>query len=261
MSAWSLPKWLGGGGGNDGGAGGDDSNGGGNGGDGGNGGGGGNGGDGGNGGNGDGWWANDAGGGGNDGGRGDAAAHGGWVAHQSGGRDGFKQSHGDADAKENKKGAKDAGGRGNSSGWGGAAAHGGWNADAKASAAKTIHAKPMGEGENKKEANDPWEGYWKKSPVELSEDTVNREYTWFVDFRDTGKNYWLEFSEEHVAILEEASASGQDSVELEHTYFTRKGKQKTTKYTINLVENIQISGDNGSERRIRRLRSAATGDA
>ena len=97
----------------------------------------------------------------------------------------------------------------------------------------------------------------KKSAVQLSEDIVNREYTWFVDFRDLGKNFWLEFSEEHVAVLEEALASGQDSVELEHTYFTRKGKRKTTKYTINLVENIQISEDNGSKRRIRRLRSAA----
>jgi hypothetical protein len=132
-------------------------------------------------------------------------------------------------------------------GWGGSAA----------AADETAGAASSQDGKNQKEANVAWEGRrCKKWPVQLSQDVVDREYTWFVDFRESGKNLWLEFSEEHVAILERALALSQEICELEHKYVSRNGQQKTTTYTISLEKKIQTSGDNGSERRIRRFRAA-----
>ena len=189
------------------------------------------------------WWPSGGGGGsggGNGGGNGGNGGNGGDGGHGgNGGSWGWKDAGWDFEPNRDAAAADE--------GWGGSAA----------AADETAGAASSQDGENQKEANVAWEGRrCKKWPVQLSQDVVDREYTWFVDFRESGKNLWLEFSEEHVAILERALALSQEICELEHKYVSRNGQQKTTTYTISLEKKIQTSGDNGSERRIRRFRAA-----
>ena len=89
------------------------------------------------------------------------------------------------------------------------------------------------------------------------------KWLWQVSFEDGPKNrsyggpadksLWLDMSEEHNIILEDAVAGSQPSVELLNPYKTKKGEWKTSKLHVDFTTMTQINQESNKERKVRRV--------